>query len=72
MQSNNNCLECPIKYCATCNNNECLSCIEGYALESNKCIKCLVENAQTCESQLTVLRCQPSYWKNGDSCSPCR
>jgi hypothetical protein len=59
--------------CQVCTNpNNCVQCGVGYALSNGSCVQCLAANVLTCDTPTTVSVCRDGFWKNGDSCMPCR
>jgi hypothetical protein len=62
MNGNTTCLICAsiYRYCQTCNNSQCLTCISGYALNITNCNLCLTQiyNAYSafCRNVLNVRR----------------
>lgn len=66
------CDACPSR-CDTCtNSSSCLQCSVGYALSAGNCVACQAANSLACDTPTTVSQCIDSYWKNGDTCLPCR
>lgn len=41
-------------------------------MSNGTCTQCLISNALICDTPTTVSTCLDGFWKNGDTCMPCR
>lgn len=61
-------------YCQSCNRKKCTSCLLGFTLQDNKCVREVAcpSNCSSCSSSSTCTVCNSGYTlKNGQCVKPC-
>ncbi|KAL4481651.1 hypothetical protein ABPG74_007740 [Tetrahymena malaccensis] len=71
LETNLQCVKCPMKDCVTCDNSGCLSCPTNYFLFDFNCVPCQQKNCPTCNGY-GCTSCYDGFYLQAGVCILCQ